>query len=272
MLRGIGIGMILAGALAAQPVFEVSSVKVHKSDDNRRSMPQFLPGGRFVSAGVPLRFVIAVAYNVGFQSVRLSGGLGSADGLYDIEAKAAPGVIPDGLPSKERFEKMRAMLQGLLADRFKLQIRRETKELPVYAVTVAKSGSKLEKAKIEEKDCPESETGGVACHSLMGGRGRGLHGEAVSVSDVLSYVENWTDRPLADRTGIAGLFNVQTRGWQPSQPGPAPAPGAKAEDGGDLADLPDLTTVFAGLGLRMEAQKGRVEVFVIERVEKPSEN
>ena len=214
--------LVAVGTMLAQPAFEVTSVKPHKADSGRGSLPQFLPGGRFVSTGVPLKFVIAVAYNVGFQSVRLSGGpgwIGSAEGVYDIEATAGPGVIPAGLPSKARSEKMRLMLQALLADRFKLKIRTETKELPVYAVTVAKNGPKLEKAKIEEKDCPEPGTGGVACHSLMGGRGRGLHGEAVSLSDVLSYVENWTDRPLADRTGITGLFNVQTRGWQPSQPG-----------------------------------------------------
>jgi len=206
--------------------------------------------------------VIATAYNVGFQSVRLTGGpgwIGSAEGVYDIDARASGGA---------RSAEMRLMLQALLAERFKLKIRRETKDLPVYAITVAKSGLKLEKA----KECPETGAGGVACHSLVGGRGRGLHGEAVSLTDVLSYVENWTDRPLSDRTGITGLFNVQTRGWQPSQPGPAPAPGAKAEDGGELADLPDLSTVFAGLGLKMEAQKGAVEIFVIESVEKPGEN
>src|SRR5438477_402425 len=159
-------------------------------------MPQFLPGGRFVSTGVPLRMVMAVAYHVGFQSVRLSGGPGwinSPEGAYDIQATAPAGVIPAGLPSKARDEQLKLMLQSLLADRFKLRIRRETKELPVYAVVVAKGGLKLEKAKVEEKDCSEAGTPGVPCHSLVGGRGRGLHGEAVSISDVLSYVENWTD-------------------------------------------------------------------------------
>jgi uncharacterized protein (TIGR03435 family) len=93
------------------------------------------------------------------------------DGVYDIEAAPAPGSIPAGLPSNVRDEKHRFMLQTLLEDRFKLKMRRETKELPVYAVTVAKSGLKLEKAKIEEKDCAEPGTPGVSCHSVMGGRG-----------------------------------------------------------------------------------------------------
>jgi uncharacterized protein (TIGR03435 family) len=106
----------------------------------------------------------------------------------------------------------------------------------------------------------------------MGGRGRGLHGEAVSLSDVLPYVENWTDRPIVDKTGLTGLFNIQTRGWAPLQPGPPPPAGAKGEDGQDLADQPTLFGVFEQLGLKLEAQKALVEIFVIERVEKPSEN
>src|SRR5438477_154961 len=85
--------LALAGVLRiwSQPqaplAFEVASVKPHKAADNRRSMPQFLPGGRFVSTGIPLRMVIATAYHVGFQSVRLSGGpdwINSPDGAYDI--------------------------------------------------------------------------------------------------------------------------------------------------------------------------------------------
>jgi uncharacterized protein (TIGR03435 family) len=274
------IGLLCAPQIRAQSpqensAFEVASVKLHKADDNRRSMPQFFPGGRFTSTGVPLRFLIAVAYNVGFQSVRLSGGPGwitSMDGVYDIEATAPPGAIPTGSPGKDRDEKLRFMLQTLLADRFQLKIRRETKELPVYAVTVAKNGPKLEKAKIEEKDCAEPGTPGVSCHSLMGGRGRGLHGAAVSLTDVLEYVENWTDHPLVDKTGIQGLYNVQTSGWLPMQPGPPPPAGAKAEDGSDLADVPTIFTVFERLGLKLESQRAPVEVFVIEHVEKPTTN
>jgi uncharacterized protein (TIGR03435 family) len=275
------IGLVFAPLIQAQsqpetsPTFEVASIRLHKPDDNRRSMPQFLPGGRFLSTGIPLRFLIAVAYNVGFQSVRLSGGpdwITSIEGVYDIEAAAPPGVIPAGSPSNARSEKLRLMLQALLADRFQLKIRRETKDLPVYTVTVARNGPKLEKAKIDEKDCAEPGTPGVSCHTLMGGRGRGLHGDAVSLSDVLAYVENWTDHPLVDKTGIQGLYNVQTSGWLPMQPGPPPPAGAKAEDGSDLADVPTIFTLFERLGLKMESQRAPVEIFVIDHVEKPSIN
>ena len=267
----------IAGGQTATPIaFEVASVKATKVDGSTpRTFPGFLPGGRFVSRGIPLRFVIAAAWNVGGRSVRLSGGpawVNSVENVYDIEAKAPQGSLPAGLPSNVRYQRMRQMLQSLLEERFKLKIRSENKELSVYAVVVGKNGPKLEKAGLEEKDCSETAEAGTACHMVLGGQGRGLHGKAVSVPDILGFVENWTDRPLVDKTGLQRLFKVDTRGWRDIQPGPEPAAGAKGEDGSDLGDIPTLFTMFEQLGLRLVSQKGTVEVFVIERVERPSEN
>jgi uncharacterized protein (TIGR03435 family) len=277
--RFLFLGAALLSAVHAQPTppptFEVASIKPHSADDRHIMPPQFQPGGRFTSSGLPLKFLIASAWNVGFQSVRLSGGpawISSREGAFDIEAKAPAGAVPEGLPSNLRDQRMRLMLQALLQDRFKLKIRTEARELPVYAVVVAKNGPKLEKSKVEEKDCVETQSAGITCHTIMGGRGRGLHAPAVNLSDILSYVENWTDRPLVDQTGLQGLFNVQTSGWRDFQPGAPPPPGAKAEDGTDLADVPTLFDVFGRLGLKLQAQKETVDVFVIEHVERPSEN
>jgi len=261
--------------------FEAASVKPHAPGDNRFKLPEFLPGGRFVSSA-PLRIVIATAYNLPFNlSVRLSGGpdwLTKPDSVFDIEATAGPGGIPPGLTVKARNDRVKLMLRALLADRFKLAIHRETKEIPVYALVVGKGGPKLQKADIEEKDCPESApatapgTPNTACHTFMGGRGRGLHSRAVDMSDLASFVENWTDRPLLDKTGIKGLFHIETSGWLPMEPGPPPAPGAKSEDGSEMADLPTLFGVFEQLGLKMESQRDRVDVYVIDHVARPSEN
>jgi uncharacterized protein (TIGR03435 family) len=273
----IGLGSVSL-VQAAPPAFEVISVKAHQADDNHRSPPQFLPGGRFTTAGVPLKMVIAFAYNVGFQSNRVTGGpawINARDGTYDIEATSPKGAFPPGMANSVRLEKMRAMVQTLLADRFQLKIRREDKEIPIYSVVVAKNGPKLEKSKIDEKDCPGPDgpvTGGVTCHSFMGGRGRGLHGEAVTLDDTLLYVENWTDRPLVDHTGIQGLFNIQTKAWLDLQPGQTPPPGAKGEDGTELADMPTLYQVFETLGLKMEATKGRADIYVIDDIQKPASN
>jgi uncharacterized protein (TIGR03435 family) len=164
------------------------------------------------------------------------------------------------------------MLQSLLADRFHLKIHYENREVPVYAVVVAKNGPKLEKSKMTEIDCKEGDPVGKGCHTIMGGMGRGLHGEAITVGDMIAYVENWTDRPLIDETGLTGLYNVQTSGWTPLRPGAPPAPGAKGEDGRDLADVPTLFTVLDGLGLKLESRKAPVKVYVIDHLEKPTAN
>ena len=280
------IGMTNAFPLRAQSkqAFEVVSVKPYKGDGRDLRAPEFLPGGRFTSKA-PLLMVIASAYNIPVQvaAARVTGApswmnftRNSVDGIYDIEATAPKDAIPDGLSPDARSDRYRLMLQALLADRFKLAIRRETKEMPVYALVVGKGGPKLQKADIEEKDCPAnpggSGDGTIVCHRFNGGRGRGLHARAVTMSDLASWVQSWTDRPLIDKTGIKGIYHIETEPWQPMElASSSPAPGTK-QDGVDLRDLPTIFTVFERLGLKMESQKGNVDIYVIDHIEKPSEN
>lgn len=280
------IGMTNVFPLRAQSpqAFEVVSVKPYKGDGRDLRAPEFLPGGRFTSKA-PLIMVIATAYDVPVQiaAARITGApswmsftRNSLDGIYDIEATAPKGSGFDGLSPEARTGRYRLMLQALLADRFKLVLRRESKEMPVYAVVVAKGGPKLQKADIEEKDCPEnpggSGDGTVVCHRFNGGRGRGLHARAVSMSDLASWVQSWTDRPLIDKTGIKGLYHIETEPWQPMELGSSsPAPGTK-QDGVDLRDLPTIFTVFERLGLKLDSEKGNVDMYVIAHIEKPAEN
>ena len=80
------------------------------------------------------------------------------------------------------------------------------------------------------------------------------------------------DRPVVDKTGISGLFRIETDGWLPMQAGPAPAPDAKGEDGKLLADQPTIFELFDKLGLKLEQQRAPVDMFVIEHIERPAEN
>ena len=176
------IALIAGCSLAAQTpagekvAFDVASVKPNRSTEMRGAGFRFLPGGRLRITNLPLYAIIAIAYNLPFlQSARLSGGPSwTRSEKYDIEATAAPDAIAPGTSVKARTDKTRLMLQALLADRFKLAIHQDMKELPAYVVAVSKNGPKLHAAKMQESDCPEVVAEGeLPCHVINGGMGRG---------------------------------------------------------------------------------------------------
>jgi uncharacterized protein (TIGR03435 family) len=174
---------------------------------------------------------------------------------------------------------MRAMMQSLLKDRFRLAMRHDTKDLPVYELTVAKGGPKLEKAAVEEKDCPVGPTAGNPCHSFNGGMGRGMHAKAVNMQDLSRFIENWTDLPVLDRTRLTGLYAIETEGWMPMNLPPPPPPGAAApvarpNGDGDIMDpaRPTIFMVLQKLGLELKKQRGPVDVYTVEHIEKPAAN
>jgi len=272
---GVGILAIagLAGAMRAQPqpAFETTSVRPLRPQDITFSQPQFLPGGRFVSDTL-LIWVIGFAYDVPFSpgAGRLAGGpdwIRNLDGLYDIQATWPTGQTPAGLAAK------RLALQRLLADRFKLAVHVEKKEMPVYGMVVAKSGLKLPKADVEEKDCPgESADRKLLCHSLFVD-GVTLYGRAIGMADLVYQFGNNLDRPLVDKTGLEGLFHLEMKNWLTSPsapPPPPPPPGAPGASGTDV--ISPAVLLLEKLGLKLESQKGIVETIVIDRIEKPTEN
>src|SRR5262249_21349941 len=148
-----------------------------------------------------------------FNSPRLTGGPAWVrTQAFDIEAVPPAGSITPDLAPAERDMRVRAMLQNLLADRFKLRIQTETRELPAYVISVSRNGSKLKASSVTDDQCTAG-TAKTPCHRLAGGQGRGLHGKAVTMSDIASFVENWSDRPVVDESGLKGLFEVDTDGW-----------------------------------------------------------
>lgn len=191
---------------------------------------------------------------------------------YDIEATA--GSFPSQMTSAARDRQMKLMLRTLLAERFHLQVRDTKKDMPVYTLTVAKNGPKLPAAKIQGADCLTA-TINPPCHEINGGMGRGLHGKAVTVADIADFAQNFADRPLLDRTALTGLYEVETEEWVPMQARPPSndgnPPGAEAVAMADPA-RPTLFLIMDRLGLKMEPAKGAVDIWVIERVERPTEN
>ena len=128
--------LLLAGSAAiAQTKFDVASIEPNASNDDR-IMIRRMPGGRFVATGITAKELVAQACGVrGFQ---VQGGPGWLENdRFDINAKA------EGLSERVPPEAMQPLLQALLADRFGLKVREESKEMAGYALVVGKSGSKL---------------------------------------------------------------------------------------------------------------------------------
>jgi uncharacterized protein (TIGR03435 family) len=267
--------------------FEVASVRVRKIEDldPRASGIQYLPGGRFTAKGAPLRALIQEAYDS--QLINIAPEVRASNESmqiltrtpFDVEAVAGKDAVPPNATSQVRNEKIRLMLQTLLSDRFKLVVQRENGEGPVYAIVIGSGGHKLLKAAIDETECGQRPLvrfppDGKACHSVQADSRTGIRGEAVAISDIAKLIL-YRGLPIVDRTGLSGLYNVQTNGWMVEvSPPPPDATDVQKAEFADAADpsRPTLPSVFGGLGLRLEAQTAPVEVIVIRHIERPSEN
>jgi uncharacterized protein (TIGR03435 family) len=258
------LAALLAATLCAQEriAFEVASVKPTAGGGEMVPMRQaYSPGGQLTITNMPLYWLIATAYNVPFDSKRLSGvPAWTRSERFDIQANA-PEPPANGTSAVAREKRTRLMLQALLADRFGLVMRCEVRELPVYALVAPRQGSKLKGAVIDESACPERPAdSGLYCHHPDGGVKYGLHGAAIDMGDLASLLEAlMVERPVIDQTGIQGLYNVQTGGW--------------ATEAVEDSTRPSLFRLLEEeLGLKLEARKAGVEVYVVEQISRPTEN
>src|SRR5262245_53853733 len=216
--------LVALPAVAQSQAFEVISIKPARSGDPRNMRMRVLPNGDLNASAVPVLMLLRYAYDVPVNpSPRLSGLPGWRD-AYDIEAKAPANAVPPGLPESERRRRIQEMIRGLIADRFKLVMRVEQKTMPVYALTVASGGPNLQKSNIAAKDCTLDTGTPESCHNFIMGRGHPLNARAITMDDIVQYIENWTDLPVVNRTALSGLFAVETEGWSPMRL-PPPPPG-----------------------------------------------
>ena len=271
--------IILAGvsvfsqSASAPLTFEVASIKPNSGDDHRIGL-QILPGGGLRTTGTPLRFLITFAYDV--RDFQVSGGpawinserfdiMAKGEGAAATDAPVDPRQMTDA-QMKTASQQLREKLRALLADRFQLTIHHETKEQSVYALVVGKGGSKLQ---VSESKANE--------RRMMMGRGR-LEGHGVPLDMLTSTLSNQLGRPIIDRTGLAGYFNIKLE-WTPDPGqgtggpfGGPPPPGVEAPPAPDPNGPSIFTAIQEQLGLRLESEKGPVELIVIDHVDKPSEN
>jgi uncharacterized protein (TIGR03435 family) len=255
--------------------FEVASIKPNIGDDHRFFI-QMQPGGGLRTTGSTLKMLLTLAYDV--REFQISGGPGWINTeRYDIVAKAERSAAAENVPDDPRkmtdeqrktvADQMRERLRALLAERFQLTLHRETKEQSVYALVVAKSGSKLQESQMKEGDAGRGR--------MMMGRGQ-FSGQGVALQMLTQSLSNQLGRPVIDRTGLKGNFDFKLE-WTPD-PGQSGGPFGGGPPGADAPPPPDpngpsiFTAVQEQLGLRLESQKGPVEMLVIDKVEKPSEN
>lgn len=242
--------MILAVALLLAQ-FEVASVKANHAGKDFPAMHS--DPGRFTATNMTVKALLAVAY--GIRQDQISGGPAWTDSEgYDIAAKAEHAV---GREEQQR------MLQALLTDRFKLKIRRDTKDVGAYELVVAKSGPKLHRAKEGEKSFRRFGLGKL-----------GL--QAGTMEQFARLLSGALGRTVVDRTGIVGEYDVNLEytpeGYHPKPPEPISEKSSHEPPPPD----PNGPTIFAALqeqlGLKLESRKAPGEVLIVEHAERPQQN
>lgn len=263
---------------ATAPKFEVISIKPsHESGGLFRIGLQ--PSGRFVANNITVQFLLELTY--GLKDAQISGAPRWVESEhFAIEAKPEDSFIEQKLSPDERSRQTSLMMQALLADRFKLALHHETKELPVYVLVVAKGGSKLKEAPPAPPDGdmppPGPPTGQMRRGGIRIGRGE-LIGSAIPVDRLEDVLSRITARPVLNRTGLQGIYDFTLK-WTPEEGeggmmgGPPGPPPPDAPPPPDPNGPPLFTAIEEQLGLKLEAQKAPMDTVVIDHVERPSEN
>jgi uncharacterized protein (TIGR03435 family) len=265
--------VVFARAQTTEPAFAAVSIKPTTLRGYGRV--ELKPGGRLTAINVSVGQLVNAAYGL-TGSARLARGPKCPQWIdserFDVEAVADEGVVPGRLDDAQLRQRMEPLIQRLLAERFKLVIRREPKEMPVYTLTVAASGAKLTQAAITEAECRTTND----CHQVSGNRMQGLRGNAVNMADLAYALEASADRPVVDETGIVGLFSVQVRPFASVKPQlddylaalPDDRPWPPAEP-----PKPSVSSVLEkDFGLLLRPSRARIETIQIESVDRPSAN
>jgi uncharacterized protein (TIGR03435 family) len=237
---------------ASSPAFEVATIK--PSNPDACCARGWGHNGKYFNTGnTTLKYLIQWSY--GLQARQVAGGppwldRNRFDAAGEIEGMAEP---------NDRQWKL--AVRQLLKDRFQLQFHHDTREMPAYALVVAKGGSKLAKG--------DSDPNHVERMGFIGAVGQTMHGVGVNatIADFIGELQRIVlDRPIVDRTGLSGAFNIQlvfTR---------------EAPEALGMSQLSDtaapnlLTALQQQLGLKLEPTRAPVDVLVIDHAEMPSEN
>jgi len=237
--------------------FEVASIKPTPPGAAGRWI-RMLSVHEFAAKNHALRTLVAAAYNLSPEAI--SGGPAWVDSdRYDIVAKAAGEVRPN-------LNEQMSMLRKLLADRFQLTFHSEQKELRVYALTVAKGGPRLKESTVSLDASPEGPPPLIFVVSPQLVR---LPGRNATMAELASVMQRAAiDYPVLDRTGLSARYDFDLE----FTPDETVFGGAQGKGTDDSTQPGLFGAIQQQLGLRLEPTRGPVEVLVIDRVARPSDN
>jgi uncharacterized protein (TIGR03435 family) len=242
-------------AANANPAFEVATIK--PSDPARPGQIVTLRGVEVITTNTTVRDLINLAYWL--HPKQVTGGPAWVEAeKYDMAGK------PDA-PGQPNVDQMKMMIQKLLADRFQLKFHFEKRDLSAYAVRITKTGARIIKSQDDPKGYPAWYFGRAAAGMTLTFRNSPM-------SQVIAILQNFLDKPVVDQSDLSERYDFTVTftpdAAQAARLGGLPAPAAENPDA-----APDVFAAFQQqLGLKLESSKAPVEVMVIDKVERPSEN
>jgi bla regulator protein blaR1 len=250
-------------ATSALPAFEVASIKPSAPDSSLRV--NFAAGGKLFITNATLRFLIKIAYDIGDD--QLAGGPGwIGSKRFDLAAtpEKSLGDDPKNMAPDQIliFHKpVRLRLQRLLADRFQLELRKESTQMPVFDLVVAKGGPKRLTATKSSGD-PQLQFGNGVLNAV-----------GVDMNTLAKFLsEGQTGRPVADRTGMKGKYDFHLE-WAPDTSGNSVAADSSAnQPPADTGGVSIFTALQQQLGLKLDARTDAADRLVVVQAELPSGN
>jgi uncharacterized protein (TIGR03435 family) len=245
--------------------FDVTSVKPNRTGD-RSSRFQLLPGGRFVATNTTVRALLQAAYRFDFLPFQVIGGPPWLDSeRFDVEGRSAASPSPADVD---------VMVRSLLATRFKMVFGKETREMPVYHLVVARGDGRAgPQLRTSSKPCDRSPVGvnlptpdpnalpRCGARFARATLGQRIEGVGATLDDLAQRLSAPAQRIVVDRTRLEGPFDFELEF----------TPDNNQTAGADTG-LPLFTALQEQLGLRLESARGTVDVLVIQSAERPEEN
>jgi uncharacterized protein (TIGR03435 family) len=256
---GQGSAAQTANSAIKLPEWDIVSIKLNKNPDESDDIYIGPDSDGITISNMRLQWIIQVAYDFNHPNLVYGMPDWAKSKSYDISAKVSSADV--ALYRQLTDAQREQMLQRILTDRFKLQIHREPRQLPIYALVVAKNGAKLKESKA-------GEASSIAWVTPTDMKAQGA--SMASLATVLSGTRgDGIDRQVMDRTGLTGIYDFTLHITREPGAGSVSAPSAS---GSDFTGLSIFTAIQEQLGLKLEPARGPVECFVIDQVEGPSEN